>query len=423
MKEIKIIDVHEEAAKYIDSKQTEFKEFINSVILPDQILKKLWLFTFSNDPFNNSSYPLSNKIAALMDIQSSDIELLFDRINENPGDKRFYEYLSLSLLPLYFALFIIQDSPEISLTEIMDDLNQEFIVNYYDQGELNKSCRISNAWPNFLLLHTSSKNREELCIEFEFEFGTKEIQFLDNYAFLLFKKRSNEFDELYWGEGKKEYFITLKSKSKQKTFPAPIFNKHIRLIKELLKNKNITDKIVDVEMGGGEVKKAFAISDVKDKQVIMDSMKRRYFEAALKFQGNGSSEDYFKKVLKGDDEFKKASAIINVEKETGTEKKRILKPKHQHLGGTINSNGQLEKKDTEEDVPAFTPEDLQYDPIKNIEFLISINQIIDLLDNPKDKQFLIHSLQGFTQEEVAEKLKISQSTISRFPEKIKKILK
>jgi len=152
-----------------------------------------------------------------------------------------------------------------------------------------------------------------------------------------------------------------------------------------------------------------------DQKVSRASMERRFFEYALKFRGEGSSKSYFKNVLPYDDEFKKASTQITYIDENSQEKTktRKLKSKHERSGGSIN--------DLDEN--KLTPIDHQYPNTEDVEWMITLTQIIELLDDPKEKQTLNLLHEGFTQKEISKKLNIHQSTVSRLPKKIKKIIK
>jgi RNA polymerase sigma factor (sigma-70 family) len=150
-----------------------------------------------------------------------------------------------------------------------------------------------------------------------------------------------------------------------------------------------------------------------DPKTLDASMKRTFFDYALKFRGEGSSISYFKRVLPHNDEFKKASVQTTTMGKNGTQKTRKLKSKHERSGGSIND---LDKN-------KFTTTDHQYSNTEGVEWMITLTQIMELLDDPKEKQALNLLHEGFTQKKIAEMLNIHQSTVSRLPQKIKKIIK
>jgi len=408
---VRIIDVYQNAYEYISNRQNELKKFIIDEVLPDGVLKKLWLFTFSHNPLD-PDYPINDKIKSLSTVQVSDIEYLFDKIN-NCDDKSYYEFLSLMLFPLYFALDIKHNFPKINFIEAHEFLSQELLILNESSKGPPVTCRISNAWPDCLVAHKVWDNREDLCIEFDSDFNLDILTSINNYSFILFQKRrlDSRHEDLFWGEGIKEYFITLCYGRKRETFPAPIFNKCIDLIKIMLKKQEIRNSIIDTEMETGTSKME------KDNYVLMNSMRRRFLDAAIKFKAKGSFLSYFKDVLKHNDEFKKASFF--------REGKRKLKHKYEHSGGTIESNGKVTDSSYNEDEKEYTktPEGLVNAQWDQVEIGISIKQIIDLLDNPKEKEALQLLSQGYSQQEISSQTGLNQSTISRLPEKLKKLSK
>ena len=390
---IRITDLYYEAEKEIRARENELSIFVKYEIPKDPKLEKLWMLAFSHDP-SDKNYPVAKKVNELKAIQPEHIEYIIEKSNSDSENFIFYRLLLSSLIPLCWSIGVVHTNPDLSLSEILNDASQEIMVEYFDNGETIKTQTISTEWPNFATIHTIETDREELCIEFCDEVRIKDLQFLENYVFHLFKKKRGnpELQHLLWGGEKTKYFITIINKLKKKTFPAPIYSRHLKLINALLNNPQIKEKINHTEMDD-------------DPKVQRASMQRRLFEYALKFRGEGSSKSYFKNVLPYDDEFKKATTQITYIDENSKEKTktRILKSKHERSGGSIN--------------------DLGENKLPLVEWMITLTQIIDLLDDPKEKQGLNLLLEEYTQEEIAKELNIHQSTVSRLKKKIKKIIK
>lgn len=406
----KVTDLYYEAEKEIRARENEFTRFIKYEIPKDPKLKKLWLFTFSHNP-SDKNYPISKKIDELKNIQPEDTGHIIEKSNSDPDNFIFYRLLLSNLIPLSWSIKVVHGNPDLSLQKILDDARQEIRVEYFDNGRTIKTQTISTEWPNFASIHTVETNQEELCIEFWNEVRFDDILFLENYPFHLFQKKRGdpELQDLLWGKDKAKYFITIINKSKKNTFPAPIFSRHIKLIENYLKDPKIKEKIIQTEMDD-------------DPKTLRASMERRFFKGALKFKGKGSSENYFKKLLPPNDEFKKASTQITA-KNKSAKKTRVLRPKIEHSGGSIDTEGKLIKNSNNDpDENKLTPISLQYSNTEDVEWMITLTQIIEFIDDPKEKQTLNLLHEGFTQEEIAKKLNVSQSSVSRFPRKIKKLL-
>ncbi len=409
---LRVRDIYEEVQKRIEQKESKFSEFYKTVVVSDSTLNKLWHFAFSANP-GSPNYPLAEKYSEISTIEGTDFEYLFDKKHTDMPNGDFYEFIYLSCIPLYFAVLTSKDFPLIPLADMLEVLCQNILIEHLDGDNVIKSQEISCMFPYFTIVHTSEDKTEELCIELHLdEVGFDDVcRAMDFYGFKLFKKKQKRSDkdltDILWGEGTKEYFITIMNKSKKNRFPAPILDRLLKLIKKTLRERvSVKDKISDAEFEG------------KD---MLQAMRRRCFEGALKFKGNSFSGRYFKEILSHDDEFEKASTQITVD----GKKTRRLKTDHEHRGGTIGSQGELGKEDDDgEDgdgeIIDKIPEQLQQDPRNKLIDIITIQKIYHLLDNPAEKQILSYFLEERGQEEIASMLGVSQSTVSRFYKTLRK---
>lgn len=454
MKSVEVIDRYEKIREYFSAHQDQFKRFISTKIEPDPILNKLWKFISSRNPPGSIDYPIEHKIEESKSIDTDDIEHLYDKIKPESfsSDDIFYELIALSAIPLYYAIRKVLESPELKIEEYLEHISQELTINTLHDGEVIKSQTVSFAQlSNGAIVHTVTNDQEVMCLEVDdHKVSWNMIRGLDNYSFRAFQRRRNPGDEdILWGEGKKEYIIKIPiwdpeakdddDKRKFKTFPFPIFNKTAGFINKILKSHPFKDRAsVEDTILGVEQETHKHTSSSKN---ITQAMRRRLFYGALSFKGDAWWSRYFKPILSGDDDFKKASTpttIIEhdhngIEKEKRTRELRrkfersekfldtytSMVPEAQDIESLVVLQELIDIMD--DDSKEFVATLLKDSTSGEIESLIALSEKMDHLDNTQ-KTIIRYRYEGLSQAEIAQELGINQSTVSRHIKEIKKII-
>nr|BDD45662.1 hypothetical protein 10 [Desulfobacterales bacterium] len=448
---IVIVDVYTELEDYIRDNGSKLRRFVSERIKPDMRLHRLWRFTFPNGPLKepDPTYPHQRTTReALRSIQLEDVEYLRDITLLDPANERLYEFLSLRFQPLYFACLRLEEHPELSFEEVLRDMSQEIVVRQFEGDELTSTRRISIAqMPSGSVTHTSRGGQECVCVEFLNKPSIGSIQFIDNYSFRLFNQGvvNREAEDIIWGEGGTEYFITIITPEETKSFPFPIFSKCSKLLSKLSRNMALREKILDSEQ------ECFYTQEETDKYVS-DSLRARLVESISEFSGKGSWEGYLKKVLPHSSGFKTASTQTTVQvvecpecneeldpyhavcsscgAELGTlqhktvkRKRRVLETRLEHSAGSITGGGSVltraQTADEDSDADAeMVPDALRDTSMDGLATLIDTIDMISLLDKRDQKAFLLH-LEGLNQSEIARELGTSQSRVSRLFSKLR----
>jgi len=445
-----------------------FKSFLDEVVGRDPLLNKIWSF-ISIPPVDISNYPLEIKLKEIQDITQEDdfndalkaMPLVVDHLIKQFSKSKYkncYNYIEYLFTPLFFSILDkIGENPEHSrsITEVYLQKAACYWIEYPETMQKNISVKVCDFFmPLFREFNIQVTNKqtgkytEELCLEYyERKPDPEEFYNYWNVYWVNRTKSIGEKDligtEIYKESINKDFRISLMYEGKKlsfklgKYFNVQLLKRYSPLIEKIIKKAFVNYGWIYKDDSTKGVKWEFENQLINQLWDLAHSYENKlehprpegYFKEKLKYFGRdklykSSEVSTIAANVPCDEDCRKHKYYENELLENGSckfedsrgfckdpKRKRVIRDKFESSGPSLDAFIKNKDGDTVRRVT------LEKGSVVDLDKFIKL--ILDRL-NPEEKDlFCAYYESGLTQNELAKKYVLSQSTISENLSKLK----